>query len=201
MSQQTASGSRAGPSAGCSRKAKLPAFRLYDLRHTFAGPLLAAGAPITYVSAQLDIATPTTTLRFDAKWIPSKGRRWEEVLDGAELRSEANFGTRIWNGSGPATPVVAQALEKLGEPSGTRTRDPRIKRLIRSPEAARICGPRVCGSVHIAARSATQPQPVWGRLSLRRLRPDSSLGRQSRPLRAVSLDATVLRRRRRRFRE
>ena len=127
MSQQTASGSPAGPSAGCSRKAKLPAFRLYDLRHTFAGPLLAAGAPITYVSAQLGHATPTTTLRFDAKWIPSKGRRWVEFLDGRSCGQRPIFGTRIWNGRGPATPVVAQALEKLGEPSGTRTRDALIQ--------------------------------------------------------------------------
>src|SRR5262249_42369618 len=64
------------------KKAKLPAFGLYDLRHPFASLLLAAGAPITYVSAQLGHATPTTTLRFYAKWIPSKGRRWVEVLDG-----------------------------------------------------------------------------------------------------------------------
>jgi hypothetical protein len=45
------------------KRAGLPAFRLYDLRHTYASLLLAAGAPITYVSAQLGHATPTTTLR------------------------------------------------------------------------------------------------------------------------------------------
>jgi integrase len=109
------------------KKAKLPAFRLYDLRHTFASLLLAAGAPITYVSAQLGHATPTTTLRFYAKWIPSKGRRWVEALDQVELRDEVNFGTKIWNQSGHNAQVVAQAIEKLGEPSGTRTRDPLIK--------------------------------------------------------------------------
>ena len=32
------------------KQAGLPAFRLYDLRHTYASLLLAAGAPITYVS-------------------------------------------------------------------------------------------------------------------------------------------------------
>ena len=57
--------------------AKLPAFRLYDLRRTYASLLLAAGAPITYVSAQLGHANPSTTLRYYAKWIPSQGRRWE----------------------------------------------------------------------------------------------------------------------------
>jgi hypothetical protein len=42
-------------------------------RHTFPSWLFAASAPITYVSARLGHATPTTTLRFCAKWIPSKG--------------------------------------------------------------------------------------------------------------------------------
>ena len=62
-----------------------------------------------------------------AQWIPSKGRRWVEVLDGADLRAESNFGTRIWNQAGPAMRVVAQAVEKIGEPSGDRTQDPLIK--------------------------------------------------------------------------
>jgi integrase len=91
------------------KAAGLPGFRLYDLRHTYASLLLAAGAPITYVSAQLGHANPTTTLRYYAKWIPSKGRRWVEVLDGADLRADTNFGTRIWNQTGSAMRVVAQA--------------------------------------------------------------------------------------------
>jgi transcriptional regulator with AAA-type ATPase domain len=40
------------------KKAKLPAFRLYDLRHTFATTLLAEGAPLTYVAAQWAIRSP-----------------------------------------------------------------------------------------------------------------------------------------------
>ena len=44
------------------KKAKLPAFRLYDLRHTFATTLLAEGAPLTYVAAQMGHTKPTTTL-------------------------------------------------------------------------------------------------------------------------------------------
>jgi integrase len=35
------------------RKAELPAFRVYDLRHTFATLLLSKGVPITYVAGQL----------------------------------------------------------------------------------------------------------------------------------------------------
>jgi integrase len=46
------------------KQAKLPGFRLYDLRHTYASLLLAASAPITYVSAQLGHANPSTTLRY-----------------------------------------------------------------------------------------------------------------------------------------
>jgi integrase len=54
-------------------QAKLPGFRVYDLHHTYASLLLAAGAPITYVSTQLGHATPTTTLRYYAKWIRVRG--------------------------------------------------------------------------------------------------------------------------------
>jgi integrase len=49
------------------KRAGLPHFRLYDLRHIYASLLLAAGAPITYVSAQLGHANPTTTLHHYAK--------------------------------------------------------------------------------------------------------------------------------------
>jgi integrase len=109
------------------KRAGLPHFRLYDLRHTYASLLLAAGAPITYVSAQLGHANPSTTLRHYAKWIPSQGRRWVEVLDRADWSAGLEIGTRIWNQTGSNLKIVAQAIEKLGEPCGTRTHDPLIK--------------------------------------------------------------------------
>jgi integrase len=56
------------------KDAKVPAFRLCDLRHTYASLLLAERAPITYVAEQLGHANPSTTLRYYAKWIPSKGQ-------------------------------------------------------------------------------------------------------------------------------
>jgi hypothetical protein len=59
-------------------------------------------------SLELDHANPTT-LRFYARWIPSKGRRWVEVLDGADLTAEADFGTKIWTQAAPNVQVVAQA--------------------------------------------------------------------------------------------
>ena len=88
---------------------------------------MAAGAPITYVSAQLGHANPSTTLRHYAKWIPSQGRRWVEVLDRADWSAGLEIGTRIWNQTGSNRKIVAQAIENLGEPCGTRTHDPLIK--------------------------------------------------------------------------
>lgn len=55
--------------------------RLYDLRHTFPSLLLAGGAPITYVSAQLGHANPAMTLRYYARSISGHGRRWVDLLD------------------------------------------------------------------------------------------------------------------------
>lgn len=49
------------------RRAGLPYFRLYDLRHTFASLLLAQGATITYVASQLGHKDATTTLRWYAR--------------------------------------------------------------------------------------------------------------------------------------
>ena len=63
------------------KRAGLPHYRVYDLRHTFATLLLADSVPITYVSAQLGHSSPATTMRFYAHWIPSKGKRWVNVLD------------------------------------------------------------------------------------------------------------------------
>jgi hypothetical protein len=50
-----------------------------DLRHL----LLAERAPITYVADQLGHANASTTLRYYARWIPSKGQRWADLLDRA----------------------------------------------------------------------------------------------------------------------
>jgi integrase len=93
-------------------KAKLSAFRLYDLRHTFASLLLAASAPITYVSAQLGHVNPSTTLRYYARWIPNKGRRWVDLLgrvtaavaSAAEVVSEPIW-NQIWNQTGSKSQI------------------------------------------------------------------------------------------------
>ena len=63
------------------KKAKLPASRLYDLRYTFATTLLAEGAPLTYVAAQMGHTTPTTTLLWYAHWRLRGDKRWVDALD------------------------------------------------------------------------------------------------------------------------
>ncbi len=90
------------------KRAKLPGFRLYDLRHTFASLLLAQNAPITYVSAQLGHTDATTTLRWYARWLPRTDRH-------AEAEDESG------------APDDSEAPDSSGGPSGTRTPDPLIK--------------------------------------------------------------------------
>src|SRR5688500_14746674 len=104
------------------------------MRHTYASLLLAAGAPITYVSAQLGHANPSTTLRYYAKWIPSQGRRWADLLDRvSETIGTAigelgtRFGTKKWNQKQSATPGDLEVADSFGGPSRTRTLDPLIK--------------------------------------------------------------------------
>src|SRR5262245_35643005 len=67
---------------------------------TFASLLLAANAPITYVSAQLGHLNPSTTLRYYARWIPNKGRRWVDLLDRvseAVAAAAEAVSSPIWN--------------------------------------------------------------------------------------------------------
>jgi integrase len=75
-------------------RASLPKHRLYDLRHSFATHLLEANAPITYVSAQLGHASPVTTMRWYAAWIPTGDRSVIDRLEVARLAvtGDENFG-------------------------------------------------------------------------------------------------------------
>lgn len=55
--------------------------RPYDLRHTYATLMLAKGAPLTFVSAQLGHSNPATTLRHYSRWIPGTGAEWADMLE------------------------------------------------------------------------------------------------------------------------
>ena len=53
----------------------------HDLRHSWASHMLAAGADLAYVSAQLGHANPSITLRIYSHWIPGMRRVTTAVLD------------------------------------------------------------------------------------------------------------------------
>jgi len=53
----------------------------HDLRHSWASHMLAAGADLAYVSAQLGHANPSTTLRIYAHWVPGTRRVTTSILD------------------------------------------------------------------------------------------------------------------------
>jgi hypothetical protein len=77
------------------RRANLPSFRVYDLRHSFASLLLSSNVPLLYVSKQLGHANPTTTLRYYARWIPTGDQRYVDALDTASEKNLApNVGTK-----------------------------------------------------------------------------------------------------------
>ena len=121
------------------RRAKLPSFRLYDLRHTYASLLLAQNAPLTYVSAQLGHTDATTTLRWYARWIPRTDKRAVDALDEPrpipKRRLEAagggvacdQFATNLPPESQIGHPETSEVPDKIGGPSRTRTLDPLIK--------------------------------------------------------------------------
>src|SRR5262245_55224247 len=125
------------------RHAKLDSFTLYDLRHTFASQLLARGAPITYVAAQLGHANPAITLQFYAHWVPTEHQRFVDLVPGPKTKrsrtsraaspakgSGARAGTRghqLGTKSSSGASDDVEAPEKIGGPSRTRTLDPLIK--------------------------------------------------------------------------
>jgi integrase len=55
----------------------------HDLRHGWASHMLAAGADLAYVSAQLGHANPSITLRIYSHWVPGTRRVSTAILDTA----------------------------------------------------------------------------------------------------------------------
>ena len=99
--------------------AKLPRFRLYDLRNTFATHLLAEGAPITYVAAHLGHAKPTTTLAFYAHWLPRGDKGLIDRLEAVRCRALAQGGRK----KSERTEGVVASSGDVGSPGRTRTCD------------------------------------------------------------------------------
>jgi integrase len=63
------------------KAANLAYRRVHDLRHTYASLMLAAGAPILYVSKQLGHASPKMTLDVYSSYLPQDGPRAVDALD------------------------------------------------------------------------------------------------------------------------
>ena len=100
------------------RKAALPRFRLYDLRHTYASQLLAEGAPITYVAAQLGHARPTTTLAHYAHWIPRGDKGWVDKRAARRAAAAEKVGTKSWHQTVSAAEGVPEVPEILEPGAG-----------------------------------------------------------------------------------
>ena len=82
------------------RRAGLPRFELYDLRHTYASQLLAENAPITYVAAQLGHAKPATTLQYYAHWLPRGDKAY---IDQGSAHVQYSSDARYLVGDWPTT--------------------------------------------------------------------------------------------------
>ena len=78
------------------KKAGLPHFRVYDLRHTFAARLLNRGVPITYVAAQLGHMKPTTTYR-----VVSKRTRRVQRMQGIATARAPSYSPALRTGTCP----------------------------------------------------------------------------------------------------
>lgn len=107
------------------KKAKLPAFRLYDLRHTFATTLLAEGAPLTYVAAQMGHTKPTTTLLWYAHWLPRGDKHWVDALDGAGSQAR---GSQLVANSTEVDASVVEVIERLEPTVGLEPTTCRLRR-------------------------------------------------------------------------
>ena len=70
------------------RRAGLPRFKLYDLRHTYATQLLDRGVPFRVVAKQLGHRKPTTTLQFYAHSMPQDDTPYIERLTAARQAAQ-----------------------------------------------------------------------------------------------------------------
>ncbi len=125
-------------------RAKLPPFRVYDLRHTFATSLLNRGVPITYVSAQLGHADAATTLIWYAHFLPKAAARYVDLLDA------------------PSTMARSQSLAPRLAPDPANNREDDAL-TTEEPDVA-VSAPRVIRTPDLLIRSQTlYPTELWAR--------------------------------------
>jgi integrase-like protein len=113
------------------KRAKLPPhFSPHSLRHTFASLLLQQGESPVYVQRQLGHASIKLTVDTYGKWLPMGNKAAVDRLDDKEPGSKVV--AKLIPAGERAVEHVAEtseiAGEKTGEPCGTRTHDPLIKR-------------------------------------------------------------------------
>jgi Phage integrase family len=101
------------------RVAGLPeALRLYDLRHTCASLLIAQGASVKAVQAQLGHATASITLDTYGHLFPSE---LEALADRLEQVRTAALANRVRTQRGPAVVNLAESAGSRGGGGGIRT--------------------------------------------------------------------------------
>ena len=103
------------------KKAGLQPFRFHDLRHTFASRLAMQGANDRTIMALGGWQSPAMLSRY-AHLSPT--HLWNAV----EGLTQIGTGSKTGSEDRKQKPDSVQAREKDGEPPGTRTRGPRLKR-------------------------------------------------------------------------
>ncbi len=109
-------------SLGCETRLALAPFRFHDLRHTFASRLAMQGANDRTLMALGGWKSPAMLSRY-AHLSPS--HLWQAVEGLTQSRNRDQNRDRETDGDREET---AKLLKDNGEPAGTRTQDPRLKR-------------------------------------------------------------------------
>jgi len=109
-------------------RAGIPDFRFHDLRHTFATRLVQRGVHLYKVQRLLGHKTQHMTQRY-AHHSPESLREGVDVLAGQRFNTSVS--TKLAQSGIETVHQLQAGLELLdisGEPPGTRTQGPRLKR-------------------------------------------------------------------------
>ena len=101
------------------QRAGIRAIRFHDLRHTFGAMLIAQGAPLNYVKAQMGHASIQVTVDVYGHLIPGVGERYVDRLDSTtSTRQSATLAQPATEQGQSKSPEV---VEIIGSGGGTRT--------------------------------------------------------------------------------